>query len=496
MNQYPDALPIGTILRSKSFEYRLQGVLGQGGFGITYVAIGHRLDPNIDFPPFKCAIKEHFFRESSRRHPSTLDVAYDSAAEKSILTSRTDFVDEARRINRICNDQPCIINVGEVFEAHNTAYYVMEYIEGMSLRKYVANHGGRLTDQEMIDVMVPVIWAMSYLHENRMTHLDIKPDNVIVSYDSEGALRPVLIDFGLAKQYGDDGNPLSRVNLLACSDGFSPVEQYNGILSFTPQADVYAIGATMLFCITGQNPPKADAINTPESLERLIPEGTDEAVSRIIKAAMRHFFYERPTTAKEILDAPSVEEVAEQLNKYSIITTNPAGNAGRQNVAGSNNETTDIRESFMHRNPAPPQQPAFTPSQQPAYTPPPQVPSGPSSYSSSSEQAAPVFHPGGQFQPVGGDDQGGNQRKGGGGTSVVKMLLWAFAVAVVVGTLMFAFLTPIFLDDNEPAPQRKHRQKQPQVEAVQPDPTPVESEPADSAPAPSGTPHPSSHRPR
>ena len=168
-----------------------------------------------------------------------------------------------RRLQKIGVSHPNIVSVNEVFEANNTAYYVMEYIDGESLRSYVQRNGP-LGEAGLRRLLLPVMDAVEALHAERLTHLDIKPDNIMLARRKDGSIRPVLIDFGLAKHYGADGTPTSTVNTLGCSAGYSPMEQYMGIRTFSPTADVYALGATMLYCLTGETPCVANEITSDD----------------------------------------------------------------------------------------------------------------------------------------------------------------------------------------------------------------------------------------
>lgn len=118
-----------------------------------------------------------------------------------------------------------------------------------------------MKEENISSIINPIIEAVQYLHGNRMTHLDIKPDNIMLSHDENGNSRPVLIDFGLSKHYDKNGKPTSTINTLGCSDGYAPVEQYAGITTFSPSADIYALGATMWFCLTGMNPKRSSDLN-------------------------------------------------------------------------------------------------------------------------------------------------------------------------------------------------------------------------------------------
>ena len=254
-SHHPNALPHGYLLKTAENTYRIERVLGMGGFGITYLATTSVRFDNLKSRIF-VAIKEHFISDSCERERQTQNIIYSNPVKDKVESSRKDFLAEARRLREVGTGHPNIVKVNGVFEANNTAYYVMEYLEGSSLRAYVKENG-KLEEKEMLALMRPIIDAVDYLHKHRMTHLDIKPDNIMLATDEDDHVRPTLIDFGLSKHYGRDGKPTSTINTLGCSDGYAPIEQYGGITTFSPSADVYALGATMLFCLTGKDPKKS-----------------------------------------------------------------------------------------------------------------------------------------------------------------------------------------------------------------------------------------------
>ena len=254
-SQVQSVLPEGYILQAPANTYRIEKTLGMGGFGITYLATTTVQFGNLK-TTISVAIKEHFISDSCERDTQTHSIVYSNPVKNRVEGSRRDFIAEARRLQKVGIEHPNIVKVNEVFETNNTAYYVMEYLEGKSLRAYVKQRG-KLEENEMLALMRPIMSAVRLLHEHYMTHLDIKPDNIMLTTDEHGNARPVLIDFGLSKHYGKDGRPTSTINTLGCSDGYAPVEQYAGITTFSPSADIYALGATMLFCLTDKDPKKS-----------------------------------------------------------------------------------------------------------------------------------------------------------------------------------------------------------------------------------------------
>lgn len=277
-------LPIGAKLQSPKRVYTIEQVLGQGGFGITYkVSAQIRVD-NVTVRTF-FAVKEFFMKDSCERD-SHDSVCYSSPVKDKVEESKKDFLAEAQRLNKISLEHPNLIHVNEVFEANNTVYYVMEYLDGGSLRSYVHKHG-LLSEHEALEIMQPIFKAVDFLHQNRMTHLDIKPDNIMLKIDADsGKIIPVLIDFGLSKHYDKNGKPTSSIRVLGCSDGYAPMEQYVGINTFTPQADVYALAATLLYLLTGKDPVVATE-QTEEKISKSLSIGINEKTKRVIVRAMK-----------------------------------------------------------------------------------------------------------------------------------------------------------------------------------------------------------------
>lgn len=274
-------LESGHILRSGNYTYEIEKVLGQGGFGITYLAATTLKVGNVNLR-VRFAIKEHFISSDCERDASSSRVIYSNPVKERVESSRKDFIAEAKRLQNVGANHENIVKVNEIFEANNTAYYVMEYLEGESLRDYIGKNGP-LSPDKMKKLMLPIANAVAVLHSNNMTHLDIKPENIMLVKGDNGEIRPVLIDFGLSKHYGKDGTPTSTINTLGCSDGYSPIEQYAGITTFSPTADIYAFGATMYYCLTGKTPIKVTELKDGELANELkgkVDYDTFEAVRK------------------------------------------------------------------------------------------------------------------------------------------------------------------------------------------------------------------------
>lgn len=243
------------------------------------------------------ALKEFFMRDDCERQANA-SIVYSNPARDRVENSRKDFINEALRLKKIGFSHPNIVGFDEVFEANNTAYYVMEYLRGKSLGDYVKEQGP-LTEAETIRLMQPVMEAVELLHRNRICHLDIKPDNIMLEQEENGNIRPVLIDFGLSKHYDNTGHATSTINTFGYSEGYAPAEQYRGITTFSPAADIYALGATLWHCLTGKTPAPALDLRAGE-LAATLPAGISEPMRRTI-AVMTLDQHQRPDSLDTLL---------------------------------------------------------------------------------------------------------------------------------------------------------------------------------------------------
>lgn len=292
------ALPIGTILKSPKYDYRVEEVLGKGGFGITYKVSTTVLFGKVPIFTY-FTVKEHFVKDACERDADGA-VSYSRPLQSRVEESRSDFLSEARRLNEISGRNPGVVPVNEVFEANNTVYYVMEYLNGGSLRDLVEEQGA-LPEREAVAIIRQVANAVDFLHGYNINHLDIKPDNVMFRADYHSGDRlPVLIDFGLAKHFDKKGNPTSSIRVQGCSDGYAPVEQYSGLTKFSPRADIYALGATLYYMLVGRRPVTATEIE-PGMVERSLPPTLSAPTRAAIVRAMAYSQFDRTATVADFL---------------------------------------------------------------------------------------------------------------------------------------------------------------------------------------------------
>ncbi len=281
-NNTTTSLAIGTILHGEAYDYKIMDVLGQGTFGITYKAkvemkgaLG-RLDSNM-----YVAVKEFFMKEVNGRENSSVTSGYTSNGGL-FYYYRDKFEREARNLSTLSH--PNIVKVLEAFHANGTTYYSMEYIDGISLDKKIAQSPqGRMPLTEAIETLKQIGAAIAFMHSRNMLHLDVKPGNVMMRKDGTA----VLIDFGLSKQYTSDGEPESSTKVGAGTPGYAPIEQasYHEGKGFPTMMDVYALGGTLFKMLTGQRPPEASEILNEgfptDSLRQLfIPDNIVNSISK------------------------------------------------------------------------------------------------------------------------------------------------------------------------------------------------------------------------
>ena len=298
MNDSNDnALKPGTLLQGKSYTYTIQEVLGQGTFGITYLATtqikvtGALGELEMDI---QVAIKEFFMHDFNGRTGNTVTCG---SKDSVYYDYKHQFIREAQNLSRF--HHPHIVKVLEAFEENDTAYFAMEFIEGGSLNEYISQSGG-LSDRESLEIILQIGDALSILHRNNMLHLDLKPLNVMRRTNGE----LVLIDFGLSKQFDKNGEPESSTHLGLGTKGYAPIERanYKRGNSFPATLDIYALGATLFKTLTGANPPVASEILNEGFPEKdMKAYGVSDDVILLTSWAMEPMKAKRPQSVDEFL---------------------------------------------------------------------------------------------------------------------------------------------------------------------------------------------------
>ena len=249
--KYPFALPPGTALAG---QYVIEQVLGQGGFGITYRAVDHKSGQKV-------AVKE-FFPDTMAARIGTTVTAFTGERGESFAYGKGCFLQEAETLAEFIGNEN-IVRVHSYFEENGTAYFVMDFVEGISFDRYIKEHGGHVGWEEAERILLPVMDALAAVHSRGIIHRDVTPDNIYITGD--GTVK--LLDFGAARySLGDKSRSLDVV----LKHGFAPKEQYTRHGRQGPYTDVYTVGASFYFAVTGRRPP--DSIDRMDE-DDLIPPG-------------------------------------------------------------------------------------------------------------------------------------------------------------------------------------------------------------------------------
>ena len=286
----------GTLLQGG--KYRIEKVLGQGGFGITYLAVQTVLNRKV-------AVKEFFMKEHCNRDESSSCVSVPSLGSKELVEKfRAKFIKEAQTIADMDNTH--IVRIHDVFEENGTAYYVMEYISGGSLSERIPSGG--LPESEALRYIRQVADALSYIHAKNILHLDVKPSNVLFRENGEA----VLIDFGISKHYDEAGGSQTSSTPVGVSEGYAPTEQYEneGVASFSASTDVYALGATLYCLLCGSRPPKASIVLNDGLLP--LPRTVTASVCEAIEKAMSPKRKDRPQSIAEFMALLDTVELSDE----------------------------------------------------------------------------------------------------------------------------------------------------------------------------------------
>ncbi|MDD6061876.1 MAG: protein kinase, partial [Oscillospiraceae bacterium] len=270
----------GTVLQNR---YTLGKVLGQGGFGITYIAWDQRLEIPV-------AVKEFFPTSFAARMTGSNDIScFDDESRHYFESGMNNVLDESRRLARFTHLEN-VVRVHNCFEENNTAYIVMELLRGETVQD-ILRRDGKMTLEQSMGIMMPILQALEEIHRTGLVHRDISPDNIFVCESGQAK----LLDFGAARIVnGYDQKTLS----IILKKGFAPIEQYNSHGTQGTFTDVYAVCATLYKMLTGVAPedslsrsmqdslrPISDMVSIPKSIERILQKGMAVQASDRIQSA-------------------------------------------------------------------------------------------------------------------------------------------------------------------------------------------------------------------
>ena len=271
-------------------KYRIERVLGQGGFGNTYVGYNTEFEETV-------AIKEFFMKGVTERDETTCVVSVSNADNvQQFEEQREKFKKEARRLRKLKNEH--IVKVHDLFEENGTAYYVMDYIDGESLAEKIKKNGQPFTEAEVRSILSQILEALKEVHQNEIWHLDLKPGNIMV--DKRG--NAYLIDFGASKQIRANGS-MTTSTALCYTPGYAPHEQIGQMYDrFGPWTDIYALGATIYNLLTNKKPPMAIDIEEDEEDAFDFPNTVSDGMRKLVVWMMQPKRKARPQNVDGLIE--------------------------------------------------------------------------------------------------------------------------------------------------------------------------------------------------
>jgi TPR repeat protein/cyclophilin family peptidyl-prolyl cis-trans isomerase/serine/threonine protein kinase len=274
------ALPVGFQIE----HFRIEAVLGKGGFGITYLAVDLQLGKRV-------AVKELLPDTIATRVEGVTVVPHSAGLEENWEWARDRFLEEARTLATFSH--PAIVGVHRLIEANGTVYMVMDYVEGESYETRLQRIGTEPDQASLMAVIGPILSGLEEVHAHGLLHRDIKPENILIDKRAQ----PVLIDFGSARE--SVGKTMTMTSIV--THGYSPIEQYQTRGKMGPWTDIYALGAVMCRAIAGEKPPVASDRVVEEVYGGLVPSGSS-GYSRSFCAAIDWALRVKPEERPQSVD--------------------------------------------------------------------------------------------------------------------------------------------------------------------------------------------------
>ncbi len=342
-------LPTRTTLNGK---YLIGKVLGYGGFGITYLA----WDLNLNV---KLAIKEYLPSDyAERKSDNTTVSVYTDSKKEQFKYGMESFLEEARTVAKF-GDHPNIVSVKDYFYENNTAYFVMNYLEGITLKEHIMQEPRKMLDfQKAKNILCQVMDGLAILHDNSLLHRDISPDNIFVTRN--GNVK--ILDFGAARYaIGEHDKTLSVI----LKRGFAPHEQYRSKGNQGAWTDIYALSATIYYSITGIVPPEAlerkeeDTIVLPSKINNNVPEGFEKILMKGLAVSEKDRYQSIEELRKSMLendkDPGKIEETiceypkSEKTGILTQVLSNVDSQNGAANEKGATNENGTPKKSNIRK---------------------------------------------------------------------------------------------------------------------------------------------------
>lgn len=294
---HPKSLKPGKVLDEGKYTITIMNLLGADSQGFSYRATATTKESRPRTRDI--VVREFFMTFCSDRGDDGKTVVTGEDILPTVMKCKEQFREASKERMRISGHNPALINVLDTFEANDTCYYVVEWLEGQTLEEYVNEHGP-LTLDETRHILGPIYRAAAHMHTSHALHTDIYPGHVRFTRHS-GENKPVLFSLYSTIHFDDEGNPKWYLQNTKCRPGYAPPEQYREISHFLPQADVYSLAATTVFCLTGNHLPDSRELSD-DKLRDYMPPTLPETYTSALLHALSHDFTERTESVTGVFD--------------------------------------------------------------------------------------------------------------------------------------------------------------------------------------------------
>ena len=340
MNEkYPLALNEGSVLAG---QYIIEKVLGQGGFGITYQAKDHKSGGKV-------AVKEYFPDSLVTRNRTTV-IPFTGERGEGYQYGKECFLKEAETLGRFIGNEN-IVRIHSYFEENGTAYFVMDFVDGTSFDDYIRDHRGKLSFDETARILIPVMDALNAVHAKGIIHRDVTPDNIYLTRD--GTVK--LLDFGAARySIGEKSRSLDVV----LKHGFAPKEQYTRHGKQGPFTDIYALGATFYFALTGKRPPDSidrideDNLVLPSVLGVTISKEAENAILKALAVQPSDRYQSMADFKRDMLALEGKKDQITQTEENANVELVPENNQQGSDSSSDPKVLTENTDGLSNKEPA------------------------------------------------------------------------------------------------------------------------------------------------
>ncbi len=326
-------LQSGTLLQGG--KYRIERVLGQGGFGITYLVRNEMLNGYM-------AVKEFFLKDDNDREVNGTRVTVPHETKRALFEEqRAKFKKEAQRMFSLKNEH--IVQIYDLFEENSTVYYAMDYVQGDSLKKRMDLSGTLFSEQEVWKILPQILDALDVMHRHQIYHLDLKPDNILLS--SDGVVK--VIDFGASKQFGTS---TTLTTVFPYTPGYAPKEQKDQrVDQVGPWTDFYALGATLYKMLTGENPSNIDVVENGEDAFHF-GSNVSRKMQELIIWLMQPQIKKRPQSVDDIRDSINVKPNKRRDSEGDVTVVEVTHGSGTSSAKSTKPQVSPVMPSEPETN--------------------------------------------------------------------------------------------------------------------------------------------------